>query len=123
MRFLRKNSLWILTIYAACVAIAAALMWDDLLLTQKCAAVMVVIACAHEWEEQRLPGDFLELMAKNMGLEVTDEQRASMLSKPDLIVGILTFLGFAVGACRSLPARSSCSESLRASCILRASSS
>ena len=35
-------------------------------------------------------------MAQNMGLAVTDEQRASMLAKPDLMVGVLTFLGFAV---------------------------
>ena len=96
MGFLRKNSLLILTVYAVCAAVVAALTWNDLLLTQKCAAVMVVVACLHEWEEQRFPGGFLELMAQNMGLSVTDEQRASMLAKPDLMVGVLTFLGFAV---------------------------
>lgn len=96
MKFLRKNSLLILTIYAVCAAIVAVFTWNDLLLTQKCAAVMVVIACLHEWEEQRFPGGFLELMAQNMGLAVTGEQRASMLAKPDLMVGVLTFLGFAV---------------------------
>lgn len=86
----------ILTLYAICASVAAAFAWDGLLLTQKCVAVMVVIACLHEWEEQRFPGGFLELMAQNMGLSVTDEQRASMLAKPDLMVGVLTFLGFAV---------------------------
>lgn len=96
MRFLRKNSLLILTIYAVCAAVVAAFAWNGLLLTQKCAVVMVMIACLHEWEEQRFPGGFLELMAQNMGLAVTDEQRASMLAKPDLMVGVLTFLGFAV---------------------------
>lgn len=102
MRFLRKNSLLILTIYAVCAAVVAAFAWNGLLLTQKCAVVMVMIACLHEWEEQRFPGGFLELMAQNMGLAVTDEQRASMLAKPDLMVGVLTFLGFAV---RDVPVR------------------
>ena len=96
MGFLRKNSLMILTIYAICAGVVAVFTWNDILLTQKCAAVMVVIACLHEWEEQRFPGGFLELMAQNMGLNVTEEQRASMLAKPDLMVGILTFLGFTV---------------------------
>lgn len=96
MGFLRKNSLMILTIYAICAGVVAVFTWNDLLLTQKCAAAMVVIACLHEWEEQRFPGGFLELMAQNMGLNVTEEQRASMLAKPDLMVGILTFLGFTV---------------------------
>lgn len=35
-------------------------------------------------------------MAENMGLAVTSEQQASMLAKPDLMVGVLTFLSFAV---------------------------
>lgn len=96
MGFLRKSSLVILTVYAACSAIVAAFTWNGLLLTQKCAAAMVVIACLHEWEEQRFPGGFLELMAENMGLSVTSEQQASMLAKPDFMVGMLTFLGFAV---------------------------
>ena len=55
-------SLPLLTAYAAAVAVWAAVNWGGLALTQQLAAIATVIVCCHEWEEQRFPGGFLEMM-------------------------------------------------------------
>ena len=65
---LQKASLPLLTVYAVAVAVWAALNWDELALTQQLAAIATVIVTCHEWEEQRFPGGFLELMGSILGL-------------------------------------------------------
>lgn len=92
MKTLSKYSLFLLTAYAAIVVIAAVFVWDGLLLTQKCVVVITVVVTLHEWEEQRFPGGFFDLMTKKMGITATPEQMTRMLAKPDLLMFVLTAL-------------------------------
>lgn len=96
MEKLSKYSLYLLTVYGIAVVIAAIVLWNDLLLTQKCAAMVAVVAVLHEWEEQRFPGGFYEMIAGRIGIKATSEQMHKMLAVPDIMIFVLTGLAFIV---------------------------
>lgn len=89
---LQKMSLPLLTAYAAAVAVGAAVNWGGLALTQQLAAIATVIVCCHEWEEQRFPGGFLEMMGSILGLDTTGVEPHRMYSKPDVLIFAMTIL-------------------------------
>ena len=66
-----------------------------LALTQQLAAIATVIVCCHEWEEQRFPGGFLELMGSILGLDTSGVDTHRMYSKPDVLIFALTILALA----------------------------
>ena len=93
---LQRLSLPLFTAYAVAVAVWAAVNWGSLALTQQLAAIATVIVTCHEWEEQRFPGGFLELMGSILGLDTADVDPHRMYSKPDALIFVLTILALAV---------------------------
>ena len=92
---LQRASLPLLTVYAVFVAVWAALNWGEIALTQRLAAIATVIVTCHEWEEQRFPGGFLELMGSILGLDTAGVDPHRMYSKPDVLIFVLTILALA----------------------------
>ena len=92
---LQRASLPLLTAYAVVVAVWAALNWGEIALTQRLAAIATVIVTCHEWEEQRFPGGFLELMGSILGLDTAGVDPHRMYSKPDVLIFVLTILALA----------------------------
>jgi len=90
MKSLGKYSLYLLSAYAAGVAGVSALRWDDLLVTQKLVAIATVIFTLHEWEEQRFPGGFLEMMGEVLNINIANVNRHAIFSKPDVLVAVMT---------------------------------
>ena len=93
---LQRASLPLLTAYAVVVAVWAALNWGEIALTQRLAAIATVIVTCHEWEEQRFPGGFLDLMGSILGLDTADVDPHRMYSKPDVLIFVLTILALAL---------------------------
>ena len=93
---MQRVSLPLLTAYAVLVAVWAALNWGSLTLTQQLAAIATVIVTCHEWEEQRFPGGFLEMMGSILGLDTSGVDPHRMYSKPDALIFVLTILALAV---------------------------
>lgn len=90
MKFLQRYSLYILTAYAIIVLVATIVLWDTLALTQRLVAIATVIVAAHEWEEQRIPGGFMEMMTKMMGIKVEPARMKAMAALPDVLIFVMT---------------------------------
>ncbi len=92
MKTFYKYTLYILSGYALAVAVWGTLSWQTITLLQKIVVVCTVIVTLHEWEEQRFPGGFMNVMGGMMDLDVSALDLHAMQSKPDIFIFVLTIL-------------------------------
>ena len=60
-RFIVRNSLYVTTAIAACVAAYMVVSWESMPVTQRIIGLYYILIAAHEWEELKYPGGFVEL--------------------------------------------------------------
>lgn len=60
-RFIVRNSLYVTTAMAACVAAYMVVFWESMPVTQGIIGLYYILIAAHEWEELKYPGGFVEL--------------------------------------------------------------
>ncbi len=60
-RFIVRNSLYVTTVIAACVAVYMVVFWESMPVTQGIIGLYYILIAAHEWEELKYPGGFVEL--------------------------------------------------------------
>lgn len=84
----KKYSLEIFSIIMSLVVIYTVFSWESISFSKQMATVFIVVFTLHEWEENRFPGGFFEIMVQRMGIsrEKFDAELAHM------IVGILLYV-------------------------------
>ena len=87
-----KYSLYCLTAYAILLLVIAMVMWNSLLIIQKIIIIATCIVTLHEWEEQRFPGGFFEVMSKIWQLDLSNIDLHDMYAKPDIFIFAITCL-------------------------------
>lgn len=60
-RFIVRNSLYVTTVIAACVAVYMVVFWESMPVTQGIIGLYYILIAAYEWEELKYPGGFVEL--------------------------------------------------------------
>lgn len=70
--FLIKNSLYVTTVLALSVLIITIIFWQDMPVTQRIIGIYYVLIAAHEWEELKFPGGFVEMVIGLTGMPVRD---------------------------------------------------
>jgi Protein of unknown function with HXXEE motif len=68
LRFVANNSLYLMSALALGVALYLAVQWSTISDTQHISCLMFIALIAHEWEEERYPGGFIEIMATTFGI-------------------------------------------------------
>jgi hypothetical protein len=66
--FVANNGRNLLSLLALGVAIFLAVRWDSISSTQRISCLMFIALVLHEWEEQRFPGGFVDIMASTFGV-------------------------------------------------------
>ena len=92
MKNFNKYSLYCLTAYAILLLVIAMVMWNSLLIIQKIIIIATCIVTLHEWEEQRFPGGFFELMSRIWQLDLSNIDLHDMYAKPDIFIFAITCL-------------------------------
>lgn len=87
-----KCSLYCLTAYALALLVIGMVMWDSLAIIQKIIIMATCIVTLHEWEEQRFPGGFFELMSRIWQLDLSNIDLHDMYAKPDIYIFAITCL-------------------------------
>ena len=59
-RFLVRNSLYVTSAIAVCIVVYMAFNWEAMPVTQRIIGLYYVLIAAHEWEELKFPGGFVE---------------------------------------------------------------
>lgn len=67
--FVLQRHLEIYTLIGLVVVIWLILSWAEISQLQHLTGLLFIATVAHEWEEQRLPGGFTEMMARKIGYE------------------------------------------------------
>ena len=94
MKTIRKNGLYLLSIYALIVLGLAIAFWGEIGLMQKIAAIATVLLAIHEWEEIRFPGGFLEMIGGRLGLDATKVDGDALHFKPVVMIFVVTAAAF-----------------------------
>lgn len=68
--FIVKHSLYITSIIAAIVLIITIAFWDSMPVTQRLIGIYYFLIAAHEWEEMKFPGGFVEMVIGLTGMPV-----------------------------------------------------
>ncbi|MBQ8625171.1 MAG: HXXEE domain-containing protein [Agathobacter sp.] len=90
IKFIIKYGLEILTVIMFILITALAVFFPDASIVRKFLAVYMCLFTLHEWEENKYPGGFSNLMKKTMGLEFNkDAEARSHLPVYILLLGIL----------------------------------
>ena len=71
-RFVVRNSLYVTTAIAACVATYMVVFWESMPVTQRIIGLYYILIAAHEWEELKYPGGFVELAISLTGMPMRD---------------------------------------------------
>ena len=92
MKNFNKYSLYCLTAYAILLLVIAMVMWNSLAIIQKIIIMATCIVTLHEWEEQRFPGGFFEVMSRIWQLDLSNIDLHDMYAKPDIYIFAITCL-------------------------------
>ena len=84
MKTFNKYSLYFLTAYALVLLVIGILMWIIIIAT--------CIVTLHEWEEQRFPGGFFDVMSRIWQIDLSNIDLHDMYAKPDIYIFAITFL-------------------------------
>jgi hypothetical protein len=68
------------------------LMWNSLAIIQKIIIIATCIVTLHEWEEQRFPGGFFDVMSRIWQIDLSNIDLHDMYAKPDIYIFAITFL-------------------------------
>jgi Protein of unknown function with HXXEE motif len=68
LRFVANNSLYLMSALALGVGLYLVVQWSTISATQHISCLMFIAVVAHEWEEQRYPGGFMEIMTSTFGI-------------------------------------------------------
>ena len=90
MKNFNKYSLYCLTVYAILLLVIAMIMWNSLAIIQKIIIIATCIVTLHEWEEQRFPGGFFEVMSRIWQLDLSNIDLHDMYAKPDIFIFAIT---------------------------------
>jgi hypothetical protein len=74
LKFLTRNSLYIVSALAIAVGAYTALNWDSLPVLQRMVGLFFVGIVAHVWEEMRFPGGFVELVASRVNFTAKSKE-------------------------------------------------
>lgn len=91
---MKKYSLEIFTIIMTGMIIYCAVSFHILCSTQRIAMAYMILFILHEWEENRFPGGFAELMAKFFGLNITQKQERLSHIPVYALIFIVTMVPF-----------------------------
>ena len=92
MKNFNKYSLYFLTAYALALLVIGILMWNSLAIIQKIIIIATCIVTLHEWEEQRFPGGFFDVMSGIWQIDLSDIDLHDLYAKPDIYIFAITFL-------------------------------
>ena len=92
MKTFNKYSLYFLTAYALVLLVIGILMWNSLAIIQKIIIISTCIVTLHEWEEQRFPGGFFDVMSRIWQIDLSNIDLHDMYAKPDIYIFAITFL-------------------------------
>ena len=92
MKTFNKYSLYFLTAYALVLLVIGMLMWNSLAIIQKVIIIATCIVTLHEWEEQRFPGGFFDVMSRIWQIDLSNIDLHDMYAKPDIYIFAITFL-------------------------------
>ncbi len=92
MKTFNKYSLYFLTAYALALLVIGILMWNSLAIIQKIIIIATCIVTLHEWEEQRFPGGFFDVMSGIWQIDLSDIDLHDLYAKPDIFIFAITFL-------------------------------
>lgn len=67
-----KNSLYVTTILGIIVLGITIIFWDKMPMTQRLIGIYYFLIAAHEWEEMKYPGGFVEMVISLTGMPVKD---------------------------------------------------
>ena len=70
--FFVKNSLYVTSVLASIVLVITIAFWNDMPMTQRLIGIYYFLIAAHEWEELKFPGGFVELVIGMTGMPVRD---------------------------------------------------
>lgn len=70
--FFVKNSLYVTSVLASIVLAITIAFWNDMPMTQRLIGIYFFLIAAHEWEELKFPGGFVELVIGMTGMPVRD---------------------------------------------------
>lgn len=74
LKFLTRNSLYIVSALAIAVGAYTALNWDALPVLQRMVGLFFVGITAHVWEEMRFPGGFTEMIASRVNFTAKSKE-------------------------------------------------
>ena len=86
MKTFNKYSLYFLTAYALVLLVIGMLMWNSLAIIQKIIIIATCIVTLHEWEEQRFPGGFFDVMSRIWQIDLSNIDLHDMYAKPDIYI-------------------------------------
>jgi hypothetical protein len=64
--FIQRNNLYLITALAAIVAVIVAWNWTSMPVLQRMVGLFFVALVMHLWEEQRIPGGFVEMVTEHL---------------------------------------------------------
>ena len=70
--FFVKNSLYVTSAIAVVVLAVLIIFWNDMPVTQRLIGIFYVLIAAHEWEEMKYPGGFVEMVIALTGMPIKD---------------------------------------------------
>ena len=91
---MKKYNLEILSLIMFGMISACAVFFKQLGLVQRVMLGYMFLFTLHEWEENRIPGGFSELMAKLFGIRITSEQEAASRIPVAVLLILITFVPF-----------------------------
>lgn len=92
MKTFNKYSLYCLTAYTLALIVIGMLMWNSLAIIQKIIIIATGIVTLHEWEEQRFPGGFFDVLSGIWQIDLSNIDLHDMHAKPDIYIFAITFL-------------------------------
>ena len=91
MKNFNKYSLHCLTAYSILLLVIGVIMWNSLAVIQKIIIIATCIVTLHEWEEQRFPGGFFDVMFGIWQIDISNIDLHDMYAKPDIYIFAITF--------------------------------
>ena len=70
--FFVKKSLYVTSAIAVVVLAVLIIFWNDMPVTQRLIGIFYVLIAAHEWEEMKYPGGFVEMVIALTGMPIKD---------------------------------------------------
>ena len=93
-RFAKHYALEIYTVIAMLLIVCAAIFMGELTVIQKFVVFLSFIFILHEWEEGHYPGGFVNMVAKLVQVEVSDETKRASRIPAGILLLLLSILPF-----------------------------